>query len=422
MSRFTTRLFVSFSLVTSVTLAIAVASPVLAFDKGAARERACASEPTPTRREICLDRQLTRMDAALNEVYGELSRQMSKADFNSLRSEQRDWLRERDLCGARYQCINDIYTDRLAILEQMSENLANPGKSHVEIGCQGPGRRFVNGNCIIDTGSGPDGEFVWQATGFNDPGNKGRYTARLVHGVPETDNVAFEAVCDAGSTDTSAPVTIGYNTSGYREGDSVPITITIDGTRYSYNGRIYGTTREEGVSGVLFRPDYEDAFWEALAGGQSVTYRVRSGATASLGLRGSGSATRKFIADCKAISGAPRYQNAGNTPSRPTPAATQPGCDKWGKVRSQNSNTPIQITFTNRTQATRGVMWINFEGTPVEYANLDPGQTFTINTFLTHPWMFTDGPGNCMELMLPQPGLTRYDINAPSPAFGPGND
>ena len=63
-------------------------------------------------------------------------------------------------------------------------------------------------------------------------------------------------------------------------------------------------------------------------------------------------------------------------------------------------------------------MWINFEGMPVDYA----GQSYTQTTYLTHPWMFTDGLGNCIEMFMPQKGVSRFEITVPNPAFGPDND
>jgi hypothetical protein len=64
-------------------------------------------------------------------------------------------------------------------------------------------------------------------------------------------------------------------------------------------------------------------------------------------------------------------------------------------------------------------MWIGFDGMPVEYANLNPGETFSVNTYVTHPWMITDGPGNCIEMFMPQPGRASFDITAPGRDFGP---
>jgi len=63
-------------------------------------------------------------------------------------------------------------------------------------------------------------------------------------------------------------------------------------------------------------------------------------------------------------------------------------CASFGKVKSQNFNTPVTVTFVNKSGEYRSVMWIDFKGQPVTYANLNPGQSYTINTYVTHPWMF----------------------------------
>jgi VHL beta domain len=78
-------------------------------------------------------------------------------------------------------------------------------------------------------------------------------------------------------------------------------------------------------------------------------------------------------------------------------------------VKSKNSNTPLKVTFVNKSGAFRGVMWADFNGKLVPYANLQPGQSYTVNTFATHPWIFTDGPGNCVEDM---PGETRNNLHS----------
>jgi hypothetical protein len=100
------------------------------------------------------------------------------------------------------------------------------------------------------------------------------------------------------------------------------------------------------------------------------------------------------------------------------PQAAGGGCNKLGKMRSKNSDVPVTVTFRNRTKSFRAVMWIDFNGQPVNYANLEPGQKFTVNTFLTHPWMFTDGPGNCAEVFVPKAGVSTFNITARNPQGG----
>ncbi|MEO1205007.1 MAG: lysozyme inhibitor LprI family protein [Pseudomonadota bacterium] len=387
------------------------------YDKGAAREAACAREPTEAQEEICLDRDLTRKDGALNEVYAELRKLMTRSDFSNLRIEQRAWLKVRNRCGRNTQCLRYAYTDRLAELEQMAENLSHPNKSHVEIGCDGPNQTYENGRCVIlaAIGSNPADGWVWSMSARNERSNRGRYTVRLRYAIPETDAIAFEAICDAGSSGTSASTMVSADTSGQTDGAAVNFIFDVDGRAFRQTGSYYGTNAEFGISGILFDPDFNDPIWEAMASGQELTVRVSGRQPTRLALRGSGKATRDFIGECKAISTATRQYN-------PPSQANASSCDAFGQLKSKRSDTPVTLTFVNRTGSYRSVMWLNFEGQPVEYANLNPGQQFSVNTYLTHPWMFTDGPGNCIEIFLPNANTTRFEIRRESPAFGPGND
>ncbi len=91
-------------------------------------------------------------------------------------------------------------------------------------------------------------------------------------------------------------------------------------------------------------------------------------------------------------------------------AANSESCDLFGKIKSKTSKIPVTVTFINRTDALRNVTWLDFKGKPVDYAQLQPGEKFTINTFITHPWMFTDGPGNCHEIFMPKKNLPTFRI------------
>ncbi|MGI9384033.1 MAG: hypothetical protein ACR2PO_12840, partial [Methyloligellaceae bacterium] len=114
----------------------------------------------------------------------------------------------------------------------------------------------------------------WRTSAGNDPGNKGRYTARLTHGIPETDAVQFSAVCSAGSSLETVPAILGYNTGNLREGAKVVVQFFVGGQQvYQKPGRVYGTTLEQGVSGVLVRPSPHDHFWQVLSQGGRLSYR-----------------------------------------------------------------------------------------------------------------------------------------------------
>jgi hypothetical protein len=89
-------------------------------------------------------------------------------------------------------------------------------------------------------------------------------------------------------------------------------------------------------------------------------------------------------------------------------------------AKSKNSNTPVTVTFVNSSGEFRSVMWADFSGKLKNYANLNPGQSYTVNTFTTHPWIFTDGPGNCVEMFVARAGTHKYTLKAK--LIGSGGD
>jgi hypothetical protein len=89
--------------------------------------------------------------------------------------------------------------------------------------------------------------------------------------------------------------------------------------------------------------------------------------------------------------------------SEPTP---DPSCKERTKFRSKNSDTKTKITFINRSGGMRGILWLDFNGQPKDYANLQNGEEAVFDTFMTHPWMITDGPGNCLQIVMPHPGAS----------------
>ncbi len=79
-------------------------------------------------------------------------------------------------------------------------------------------------------------------------------------------------------------------------------------------------------------------------------------------------------------------------------------CSAQSSLRSKNSNTPAKLTFVNKTPESRTIIWINFNGQLQTYKTLAPGKSWSVNTFLTHPWLVTDGPGNCYGIYLASGG------------------
>ena len=105
----------------------------------------------------------------------------------------------------------------------------------------------------------------------------------------------------------------------------------------------------------------------------------------------------------------------------PLPAAAggDIACSAARSLRSQNSGSPTQMTFVNTSGEGRAILWIGFDGRTKQYAHLNPGQRFTVNTFVTHPWMVTNGPGDCIAIYMPR--SRPRTIRLASSASGPRN-
>lgn len=95
------------------------------------------------------------------------------------------------------------------------------------------------------------------------------------------------------------------------------------------------------------------------------------------------------------------------------------GCHRQGNIKSKNDNQAITVTFINNSNEHRSAFWIDYTGQPVHYFDLNPGQRQKQQTFVGHPWMFTDGPGNCIELRNTKRGKRTVRLKRRSPGFGP---
>ncbi len=106
----------------------------------------------------------------------------------------------------------------------------------------------------------------------------------------------------------------------------------------------------------------------------------------------------------------------------PLPAAAgDVPCSAMQSLRSQNSNHPTKMTFVNKTSEGRAILWINFKGQTQQYAWLNPGERFSVNTFLTHPWMVTNGPGDCIDIYMPRRAPRTVRLTS-MPSFGSGGE
>ena len=58
----------------------------------------------------------------------------------------------------------------------------------------------------------------------------------------------------------------------------------------------------------------------------------------------------------------------------------------------------VTFTFYNASIVPLQIIWLNFSGTRVTYSALQPGQDFSVNTYLNSVWMLADSSANCQGI------------------------
>jgi len=76
----------------------------------------CKKTYSKTERAICKNTELGKLDQWMAKEYKFLRRSMNRNDRRSLRNDQRNWLRVRNRCASRTNCIMDQYYLRISEL------------------------------------------------------------------------------------------------------------------------------------------------------------------------------------------------------------------------------------------------------------------------------------------------------------------
>ncbi|MBS1683122.1 MAG: hypothetical protein JSS76_00090 [Bacteroidetes bacterium] len=90
-------------------------------------------------------------------------------------------------------------------------------------------------------------------------------------------------------------------------------------------------------------------------------------------------------------------------------AFTETNCDQMSGLKSQNSLTPIDVTFTNHSKRTLHINWLDYNGSEVSYKDLADGDSWTIPTYLTHPWVIRKTDNACSTILIPKTGAGRTE-------------
>jgi len=93
-----------------------------------------------------------------------------------------------------------------------------------------------------------DDGMKWQFSEANDPDNKGRMTARLIYGIPETDAIQASGVCEArsGSGLQASSLMLGADIGDLEDGKEVDVHFSGGGFDRTRKGVVRQPTSEEG--------------------------------------------------------------------------------------------------------------------------------------------------------------------------------
>lgn len=271
-----------------------------------------------------------------------------------------------------------------------------------------PGGNTGVGNTGTNVGSGvtppPVDQRKWQHFASR---SQGRRVHRLDYGIPETDNITLRASCVRGSG--AARFLISANVGRQPNGSNARIRFNANGFGKQYSGRVVGVgNSQERIAGIRVSLGTSDPLWSALARKNSISYSA-FGQRRTIGLSGSSRAVNAFLTGC-------RPRPVVQQPRNPNPPVTNSAggeisCNRFGRIASRNSNRRTNVTFVNRSRGQRTVMWIDYQGRPKQYGDIPAGASRTFSTFMSHPWMIVNGPGDCSQLFLPRPRNSTFVVN-----------
>ena len=141
---------------------------------------------------------------------------------------------------------------------------------------------------------------TWQFYEDSDPDNKGAMTARLVYGVPETDNVQVMGVCDArpSTSARSSSITFGAAFGDLPNGKETSLRFSGGGFEQTLDGHVV-RAEGEGLNGVQLDIKSDDPLWTAFTEKESLDYSVPGYRAATLELADGRDNLEKFIAACR---------------------------------------------------------------------------------------------------------------------------
>ncbi len=71
-------------------------------------------------------------------------------------------------------------------------------------------------------------------------------------------------------------------------------------------------------------------------------------------------------------------------------------CSDIGNISSTEGKSKYQIEFVNSLDQTVNMFWINYEGEEELKQTMLPGDSWGVDTYVTHPWVVRNNSGKCI--------------------------
>lgn len=277
----------------------------------------------------------------------------------------------------------------------------------------------------------PSEDRVWSA----EPGNLPGARTSLTHGVPQTDDNDFFAVCQTQSG--NATIVFSQTSAITREGAYQTVRVSAGGYDQTYEAVGSSTSNQYGQSFPQAVVPMTDPLWETLIRESEIRIEIEGVPSYSVSLKGSANPVKLFVATC----GQPQQivSDGGFGADNGEEAGADVSCGELGRIRSVEGVRPGQIVFRNLSREPVEVHWIDYSGGERPYARLEPGQILEQQTYVTHAWMVRGASGKCRGIyvtrtpyrevvitgaqqpLAPRPNLGFPDEAAPAGPIPPGN-
>lgn len=262
----------------------------------------------------------------------------------------------------------------------------------------------------------PSEDRVWNAVPGNLPGAR----TTLTHGVPQTDDNDFFAVCQTQSG--NATIVFSQTSANTREGAYQTVRVSAGGFDQTYEAVGSSTGNQYGQSFPQSVVPMTDPLWETLIRESEIRIEIEGVPPYSVSLKGSANPVRLFVATC----GAPQQivSDNGSPVNTGEEAGADVPCSELGRIRSVEGVRPGQIVFRNLSREPVEVHWIDYSGGERPYARLEPGQILEQQTYVTHAWMVRAASGECRGIYVTRTPYREVVIKgvqqplAPNPNLG----